>query len=355
MPASRRSLEPTARGRILLALAGASVLGAWLSGDPNVRLAAALLTAPLVVDLARKPRGLAAVAVHVAPRRTVVGAPFHDEVRLENRGAATLRELVVAEERTRAAPALVDALRSGATARTVLACTAPHRGHRRERSFELQTEWPLGLFRARAVAVAATDFVTEPRRTPVPVAALRASAASCAAPQTHRQLPGDDFHALREHDLAEDARGVHALRSAALGELVRTVVRGQHPQQIGIVLDLRRPPGRHLHHGRGRFEWGLGACATLLDEFTARAVTAVVVVIGAATVHARVRSPAEHRELLTLLAEAAPGPHRALEPDALGGLVRLEHCIWIAAGGFLQRGEHTALPAGLHVLDGEWP
>jgi len=353
--ATSRSLEPTARGRILLALAGASVLGAWLSGDANVRLAAALLTAPLVVDLIKKPRGLTAVAVHVAPRRTVVGAPFHDEVRLENRGAATLREVMVGEERTRAAPALVDALRPGAAARAVLACTAPHRSHRRERTFELQTEWPLGLFRARAVAVAATDFVTEPRRTPVPVAALRASALSCAAPQTQRQLPGDDFHALREHDLAEDARGVHALRSATLGTLVRTVVRGQQPQQIGIVLDLRRPPGRHLHHGRGRFEWGLGACAALLDEFTARAVSVAVVVIGAHTVHARVRSPAEHRELLTLLAEAAAVPHRALEPGALDDLLRLEHCIWIAAGGFLARAEHAPLPQGLHVLDGERP
>lgn len=350
MASPRQSFETTARGRVVLALAAGSLLGAWLSGDANVRLAAGMLLAPVAVDFARKPRNLNGITVHVPPRRTVVGAPFRDELVLQLQRGQPVRDLLVAERRTRGQPAFVAKLGTGARTTTVLGCVSGERSHLLERVFELRTEWPLGLFRVSATAVVATDFVTEPRRVPLRRDVVRAAAERQPSPHTRSHLPGDDFHALREHQPSEDARGVHALRSAALGSLVRTVVRGRLPRQIGIVLDLRRPPGRPLHQGRNRFEWSLSACATLLDEFRAAAATVHVFTIGTRTVHTVVQEQPQLRDLLTLFAELTASPHRPLEPHALLDLNGLETCYWIPAGGYHAQSEHSGLTVRIEVL-----
>lgn len=350
MASPHKGIELTARGRVTAALAAASLLGAWLSGDGNVRLAAALLTAPLVVDLAQKARTLGAVTVQVAPRRTVAIAAFRETLQVHNGGRAVLRDLLLREQATHGPATLVVELPPGGRTTAVLACHGPPRSHQLERVFTLATDWPLGLFRATATAVVATDFVAEPRRV-----ALRLCAEPTAdpqrAPHPRSHLVGDEFHALREHRPDEEARGVHALRSAAHGQLVRTVVRGRLPQRVGIVVDLRRPPGRVLHHGRNRFEWSLGACASLLDELAATGTTALVLVLGSRTVRWDVDGEAPRRGLLTLLAEVAASPHRALEPGELDELHGLTPCYWIPAGGYRVHGELPDLP--VRVLDGD--
>ncbi len=352
MATPRQSLELTTRGRVVLALAATSLLGAWLSGDGNVRLAAALLAAPLAVDYARKPRGLATIRGHMPPRRTVVGALFRDQLTLQNGINRPVRELLVTEASTLGEPSFVTALPMGGRVVAWITGKSSKRGHLLERVFLLQSEWPLGLIRASATVVVATDLVTEPRRVRLTGELLHAAAELQPSPHTRSHLAGDEFHALREHQADDDARGVHALRSAAMGHLVRTVRRGRLPHHLAIVLDLRRPPGRPLHQGRNRFEWSLGACAALLDRLCADAATVHLFVVGSRTVHADVQAGRRLRETLTLLAEVTAGPHRQLEPSVLDDLRAMEHSFWIPAGGYAARTERALLGQRVQMLGG---
>lgn len=350
MAVASSTIEPTPRGQILLGLAAAALLGAILDREPNVRLAAALLAAPLLIDFLWKARRLHRLTIQVAPRRTVAGAPFRETLTLHNPRRVTVRELLVAEPRTRGNPALLGRLAAGEAQRVTLECQSGARGHLLERVFTLATEWPLGLFRARATIVAATDFVIEPMRVQLAADLVHAVAENDPAPYVRSRLEGDEFHALREHQPTEEARGVHALRSAALGTLVRTVLRGRHPREVGIVLDLRRPPGRPLGLGQRRFEWSLGAVATLLDRLVADGTSARVLVIGSRTVRAVIDDAGRHREFATFLSEATPSAHRPLDVPALRELDGLEQVFWIPAGGYRSPTEQRDLRATVRVL-----
>lgn len=352
MATPQQSIELTLRGRAMAALSGLSLLGAWLSGDPSVQLAAALLTAPLLVDFVWKPRVLSQLVLRVAPRHTVAGAPFRERVAIENPSHAPVRDLVVFERRTRSSPALVPQCQPRDSVQVALACRGPERSHLLERVFDLACEWPLGLFRARATTVVASDLVAEPRRVPQKAIPGPSTESLRATPQQHPQHAGEEFHALREQYDGEDARGVHARRSASLGQLVRTITRSRSPSTIGIVLDLRRPPGRPLQNGRTRFEWCLGAAATLAESLRERDCRLVAVVLGETTTRAVVHDAATLRDWLVLLAEAGPTPHRALEPEALADLDALDDCYWLPAGGYRAPEEHELRSSPVRVVDG---
>lgn len=347
-----QTIEMTPRGRTIAGLAALALLGSWLSGDASVRLAAAMLSAPLLVDFARKPRSLGSVKVHVGPRRTVVGQAFRESLRIENHGSAPLREVILLERRTRSAPALLAHAAPGASVATLLSCHSPERGHLLERVFELATEWPLGLFRSRATAVVRAELVAEPRRVPTKVLPQPNVDDHRHDSRPHPRHAGDEFHALREHHDDEDARGVHARRSAALGQLVRTVNRGRSPTVVGLVLDLRRPPGRSLGQGRLRLEWSLGVAATLVDTFADANCRVRIWVLGTRTVRTTVIDSKSHRDWSTFLAEATTGPHRALEPDALDGIDDLADCYWLPAGGYRAPLDRALRHGRLQVIDG---
>ena len=70
----RTSLQLTMRGRLLVMLATLALFAAWLSGEANARLAAAMLMAPLLVDFALAPRHLHKLRLLVRPRRTTAAA-----------------------------------------------------------------------------------------------------------------------------------------------------------------------------------------------------------------------------------------------------------------------------------------
>src|SRR5690606_13423596 len=120
------------------------------------------------------------------------------------------------------------------------------RSHVVERVFVLTSTWPLGLFRSRAALAVQAELVTQPAPVPLRADLVRAIAERQAAQHLRTNVRGAEFHSLREHQPDEDARGVHALRSASAGTLVRRVLRGSMPRTAGVVLDLRRPPGRRL-------------------------------------------------------------------------------------------------------------
>ena len=355
MAVSHDSLEWTLRGRVVAWLAAVATGAAWLADDANARIAAAMLCAPLVVDFVAKQRRLHRTEIRVAPRRTVAGVHYQEALTVVHRGRGQLRECLLGEARTmRSEPfVLLPDLPAGQPVRIEVRQRSVQRSHALERVFALASTWPLGLLRARAIVSIPADLVTEPARVPLQAELVRAVAETTTAPLDRSLQAGPEFHSLREHQPDEDARAVHALRSASLGTLVRTVTHGRTPSRVGLVLDLRRPPGRPLTHGMRRFEWSLGAFASLLGLLRTRGAEAQVLVLAEDPADVVVRGPAQEHELLTLLAEASPCPHRALPDDLFHGLQRLEHCFWIPAGAYFAAPEFAAMPGTVTLVGGE--
>ncbi len=354
MASTHSTIELTMRGKVLAWLAGLAGAAAWLGEDPNARIAAALLAAPLLVDFVAKQRRMHETEVRIGPRRTIAGAPFTENVMLTHQGRWPLRECLIHEPRTMRTepPQLVSVLRPFEPQRLTYRARSNRRSHIVERVLTLASGWPLGLFRAQAVIAVPADLITEPARVRLSAEVLSTVAEREAAPRDRSVLPGPEFHSLREHQADEDARAVHALRSAALGTLVRRVSRGRMPRTVGIVLDMRRPPGRRIDGGGRRFEWSLGACATLVTTLRGRGAEVDVAVIDDEPTRTLVQSPARERALMTLLSEAGPVEHQPLPPRLLDDLRGYEHCYWIPAGSYLADKDHQVLPAAVRVVGG---
>lgn len=335
MAAPGQSLELTARGRTLGMLALMAAVGAWISGDPVARLAASMLLGPLLVDLACKPWSLGRIAISFRPRRAVAGIPFNETLTIEHPGLRPVREALLSEPRTMrsASLALVDRLRPRSRTEVELACRATARGHLVERVVLAASGWPFGLFRVRAVLTTAADLVIEPARIALSPEVLHALADRESAWTPHRRLPGDEFHALREYRDGDDARSVHARRSAALGTIVCRVNIGRQPRDFGLVIDLRRPAAAAVRTSPQHTERGLGLAASLLDALRPDSNRLHVVVIGSRAVPIAVDGEAARTKLLTLLAEAGTSPHRSTEAGAFDSLRGAETIFWIPAGG----------------------
>lgn len=355
MATPNSTLEVTARGKIVLWLAALAGGAAWLGDDENARLAAAMLAAPLVVDFVAKQRRLHFTSIRLAPRTTTAGAVYRESVTVEHRGRRPLRHCQLHEPRSMrgAAPALLPTLAPFAPQRVELQQRSVVRSHILERVFVLESQWPLGMFATRSVVSAQAELITEPARVALRADVLDAASDAEVAPVDRSQLPGPEFYALREHGVDEDARGVHALRSAALGTLVRRVTRGRMPRTVGVVLDLRRAPGTPRGHGLRRCEWSLGACATLVEELHRRGAEVQVLVVDATPEVLTVRGPAQLTQLCTLLSEAGLARHAALDADLLDEVGALTHCYWVPAGGFVRAPELAALPGQATLVEEE--
>ena len=353
-PAS--TLELTPRGRVVAWLAALAAGAAWLGDDPNARLAAALLAGPLLLDLLLRQRRLQDTELRLGARRCTAGVPFVETVTLVHHGRRPLREVLLTEPRTmrNEPPALLPAVPPGQPVQIDLRQRSLRRSHQLERAFTLVSMWPLGLLRTRAVVRVRCDLVTEPARVPLHPEVVRSIAHDERSASDRSMLPGPEFHSLREHLPDEDARAVHALRSASLGTLVRRVTQGRVPQLVGIVLDLRRPPRRPLNQGLRRFEWSLGACASLLHTLRQHGAAARVLVLAEEHADLLVRGPAQEIELLTLLAEAGPTAHRPVPASQFEALRHLEHCYWIPAGSYLAAPEFAAMPGDVTLVGGDF-
>jgi hypothetical protein len=346
------TLEMTLRGRVVAWLAALATGAAWLAGDQNARLAAAMLTAPLLVDFVLKQRRLHDTTIRLAPRRTVVGSAYTETIVVEHRGRRALRECLLAEPRTmRTEPAaLLPTLLPFRPARVEIRQRSHVRSHVLERVFVLVSHWPLGLWKTRAVVSFPSDLVTEPARVPLRQEIVAAAADAEPSPQDRSLLPGPEFLSLREHLPGEDARGVHALRSAAVGTLIRRVTRGRLPRTVALVLDLRRPPARSAVSGLRRLEWSLGACASLAELLFQHGVETRCLVLAGEPVRLDLREPEDLRELLTLLSEVGLGDHQPVPPELLAELRGLTHCFWIAAGKNLYAHEQRLVTGGVTLV-----
>ena len=346
---ARKSTGLTPRGRVLLGLAITSQLSGWLVGDPHVQLAAAMLTAPLIVDLLLKPRSLARIQVVAVVRRAIAGAPFRERLELTLDSARAVREVAVAQP-TRGHGGLVDVVRPRTPTRIEIPALFRDRGVRATREIELSTSWPFGLVRARALVVLEQPLVVEPARASVAPGELAAATHPGAEAEGMRPFHGDDFAGLRELQLGEDARGVHALRSAAMGQLVRTIRRGRTPQQIALVVDLRLPPGGTPRTHSRRFEHSLSLAASVLDHLRRQGSVVHVTVVGERVTTLDVDATGSYWAALDLLAAAQPTAHRALEAATTLALRAWSPCWWTTSDPIGVRRELAGLAVPARIL-----
>lgn len=352
MATPHSSTELTSRGKVFLCLAGLAAGAAWIGGDENARLAAAMLAAPILIDFVAKQRRLHFTGVRLAARRTVAGAVYIETLHVEHQGRRPLRNCQLYEPRSmRGEPAvLLPTLQPFEPQRIDVRQRSLIRSHVLERVFVLESQWPLGMFATRSVVSAETDLITEPMRASLRADVLDAAADAEIAPVDRSMLPGPEFQALREYLPEEDARGVHALRSASLGTLVRRVTRGRMPRTIGVVLDLRRPPGQPRGRGLRRCEWSLGACASLVEELHRRGSVSRVLVVDTEPEQIEVKDASQLTELMTMLSEASLSMHHGLNPELLANIELLSHCYWIPAGGFTRAPELRDMPGRVSLI-----
>lgn len=343
---ARKSTGLTPRGRVLLGLALTSQLSGWLTGDPHVQLAAAMLTAPLVVDLLLKPRRLDRVKVIASLRRATAGAPCRERLELTLQAPRAVREVAVAQP-GRGHGGFVDVLRPHAPLAIELPALFRERGLRPSREIELSTAWPFGLIRARATVAVELPLVIEPARVRLAPGELAAATHPGAEAEGARAMHGDEFAGLRELQPGEHARGVHALRSAALGQLVRTIRRGRTPQQQALVVDLRLPVGATARTHSRRLEQSLSIAASALDHFRRQGSTVHVTVIGDRIRSVDVDSTASAWEALDLLAGAEAVAARPLDAAAATALRAWSPSWWTAVdAAWVQRElEQLSIPA----------
>lgn len=353
MATPNSSLELTPRGKVVLWLAALTGGAAWLGGDEDARIAAALLTAPVIVDFVAKQRRLHLTAVHLAPRTTMAGALYTEQILIEHRGRRPLRHCRLHEPRSmrNELPALLPTLTPFQPQRVELRQRSMVRSHIIERVFVLESEWPLGMFASRSIVRAAATLITEPARVTLRAELLEAGADVETAPVDRSLRSGPEFYALREHNMDEDARAVHALRSATLGALVRRTTRGRTPTSVGVVLDLRRAPGTPRGRGLRRCEWSLGACATLVEELLRRGARVRLLLIDSTPELIDVDGPARRAELMMLLAEANLSPHVVVPAETVAELDGMTQSYWIAAGGFADAPELQMLPGEATVVE----
>ena len=95
------NLDVTYRGRVLLLLGILAAIAAWINKGSSVRLAAAVLLAPLAIDLLWGGIRLPRIRLIMRRRRTESGSPFTESLTLSNLShRRAIMDLHVREPRT---------------------------------------------------------------------------------------------------------------------------------------------------------------------------------------------------------------------------------------------------------------
>ncbi len=353
-PGTRTRLELMPRGRVVLVLLHLALAAAWLGDDDHARIAASLLATPLLVDLWTKLRHRPDPSLRIGARRTIARAPYLEPVAVQT-GRSALHALRFREPQTHVRDAggmHIPFLPAGTRHELRSAARSPRRGVVHERNFTGETVWPLGMFRWRIEVTVDARLLTEPARAPLPPSILSALAATDAEARAGRRDGQDEFHALREYRDGEDARLVHARRSAACGEPVRRVLRGSPAPRCAIVVDLRRPPGMPPSFGRHGLEQELSRAAALADAVEARGLALVGYVIEeTGTTRTESAAGVPPTAFLDALAVARSASFRILDDDELAGFDDVDPCFWLAAGGHVDPKKRRE--PRLHFLESE--
>ncbi|MCC6672352.1 MAG: hypothetical protein IT458_14915 [Planctomycetes bacterium] len=305
----------TPRGRVLALLVALALLGYRLTDNEHTRLVTALLAAPLALDLLAGflPQRL---RLSLPARQVPAGEPFLEHYTLANEGrVAPLLDLRVHEPRTltHAGPEHVECVAAGQVARFALPARGKRRGSSRHREVVLEQVMPFGFSRRITRMLVPVPLVLEPARVAPAASADPACAAHEEPGSPAPQGSGAEFHALREHGEDQDLRGVHALRSAALGRPVRRIDEAEATPTLRLVLDLRLPASAPAAFATQRVEERLGQAAWHVDRARATGTALLVLVAASEVTRHELRDPAASAEFLAVLAACEAVPWRELD------------------------------------------
>lgn len=328
-------LELTPRGRVTLLLVHLTASAAWITGDFAPKIATAALAAPFLIDWFYKLLAIPRVSAAVAKRRTRAGDLFLERIVVRNH-AQTAHALELCEPATivRKGGAYVETLPHGAKLEIELPARARRRGISHRRIFEVITAHPFGMLRRRLPVMCEAEFVAEPARTTLDDEVLDRLEQEQHEPDDSGRVHGSEFFALREYQHGEDARYVHAQRSAAIGVLVHRELRGGDNPETVVIVDLRRPPGRGYHFSDPRIEPRLSLAATLHDELLERRSQLQCFVVDSTIRCWTIESEQDANSFLDALATARAVPYCALPADWSESLSERATTFWVPAGGF---------------------
>lgn len=333
----KRSVTLTARGQLCILLISLTGAAALMTGDDHARLATSVLVAILLTDLIKKKFCAPRLLLRAEERRTHAGRVFRDHLLLCNESAVFgARHLRISEPRTTtvAGDIYVEDLPAGERMRVALTARCRHRSRIRRRVFVLQSTHPFGMLKQRQVLEIDVDLIVEPSRlSQLPAPTPRADRENELI-YLSNQPGGNDFHSLREYRTGDDARHVHARRSAALAQLVTRVVEGSGPRSASVILDLRRLPGEAVLQDSRKFEQAMRTVATMIDDARASGCRLHLTVVD----HREERevtidSAEQARDFLTFLSECRSVAYRPLGHAVLDSFREDPAAVWIQAGG----------------------
>lgn len=341
-------LEMTPRGRVTLLLIHLTGSAAWLTQDHVAQLATAALAAPFLVDWACKLLLAPRVKLGLRARRTRAGDTFVERVEVRNlRSFAAAHALEVHEPatETRRGRAFVESIPARTPALIEIPTRVKRRGITRARRYELMSAYPFGMIRWRWTADCETYLVAEPARAPLdPDVLQRLTVVQEQESQLVGATTGGEFFSLREYQPDEDARRVHAKKSASYGSLVIREMRGGQDPDLLVVIDLRRPPGRGFHFADRRIEQRISVAATLIDEMLARRIAPTCVLIGADLQQWTLRSDTDVEDFFDNLATARAVNYRKIAGEVFRQLdAHARTAFWVAAAGHEARSERSHL------------
>ncbi|MGE0143470.1 MAG: DUF58 domain-containing protein [Planctomycetota bacterium] len=342
-------LRITTRGRLTLILLHLALGAAWLSGDPAVQLAAALLGAPVLIDLLWKLAIRPDLAIELRDRRGIARMPFTEAGYLVNRSnRAALRALHLREPRTGSqnlGGIDVPWIAPGERLAVEYSARYPRRGKHAVRVFEGDTDWPFGLFRWEIELKVDAIILAEPTRKHV--AREPAGNRGVPVPATRMSSPDqEEFWALRELRFGDDARRAHAKRSAALGTMVVAVRRAAPQIDVQLIVDLRIAPDNAPSFGGRPIEHRLGQAAWLVDRWVDAGLKFSAHLIDSGWRSIEIVDRQRARQYLEWLTVARPTQYRTLDDEEVQRALAATDATWIAAGGYVEPKSSTVRPTG---------
>ncbi|MCA8942855.1 MAG: DUF58 domain-containing protein [Planctomycetes bacterium] len=338
-------LELTPRGRVTLLLVHLTASAAYITGDFAPKIATAALAAPFLVDWIYKLVARPRIEARVGKRRTRAGDLFLEPVRIRNHAqAAHALEFCEPTTSVRKGGAYLEALPAGAEITANLPARARRRGITDVRVFEVVTTHPFGMLRRRLFVRCEAEFIAEPARTELGDEVLEQLRSDDREPIDQGYVTGNEFFALREYHPGEDARHVHAQRSASLGTLVLRDLRGGDNPETLIVVDLRRAPGRGYRFSDPRLEPRLSLAATLLDELLERHSRVRCRIIDDSMRSWTIDAQIDADSFLEALATAQAVPFRPLTGEWFDSIDERATAFWVQAGGYDAKSDRARFP-----------
>ncbi len=265
----------TVRGRVLLLVGLAVVLGAMLAGQRDVlRLGLLLLVLPVVAAvLVATSRIRFSCDRSVEPAQVPLGSPMHGRILLGQEGrlpvGLVLMEDEVPPELGIAPRFCVDKPGQAWQREVEYPLLGRVRGRFRTGPLTVRTADPFGLVRLDRRFTATSEVMVTPQIVPLGPLRGAGGAGSTGDAQPHRiGVVGQDDVLVREYQQGDDVRRVHWRSTARRGELmVRREEQAWDPS-VSIVLDSRAS----AHAGRGIYsslEWAVSAAASIGLHFLA--------------------------------------------------------------------------------------